>query len=90
MTERALFQDQLDSLAHGDVLPLLLVSDVHHNEGLWVEIALVDPSSATGQGYASMSVFRKDFPGAKPEEAEAARVATVLAFGERLRSVLAE
>ena len=70
MTGRQLLQDQLDSLAHGDVLPLLLVTDVGHSEGLWLEVALVDPTTVSGNGYASIPLFKKAFPDAKPEEAE--------------------
>lgn len=90
-----LLQEQLDSLAYGDVQPILLVTDVGYGEDMWVDVSLVDPASVSGQGYSSVPVFTRHFPrpaiGVDALAAEREmRATTIAAFGARLRNLLVE
>lgn len=87
------FEDRLHWLAHGDVAPVLLVTDLHYTDALTVEVAFVDPSTVTRNGYSSVGVFSRRFPYPEgrmdPDLAERHRAETLVAFGERLRTLLA-
>jgi hypothetical protein len=92
-TEHRALQDQLDSLAYGDVMPLLLVTDVSHQEDVVVEVSLLDPATASGSGHAALPLFSRRFPYPQGvdvfDEVPRMRQETVKAFGERFRRLLA-
>jgi hypothetical protein len=60
--QRPSWQERMDSLAYGDVLPLLIVADVRHGEPMKVDIALVPMDSVSGSGYSSIRLLTREFP----------------------------
>ena len=84
-------------LAHGDVQPLLLVTDVERREDLAVHVVLVDPTSDVGPGghRSTLLVFSRRF--ASPSDREVTddevarmRTKTDVAVADRLRRLPAE
>ena len=87
------FLEALDVLAHGEVHPLLLATDVERREDLTITVVLVDPvDDVQASGHRStMPVFSRTFAGeggASAERLRDARQQTVTDFAVRLRQVL--
>ena len=92
--EPTTFQAALDVLAHGEVHPLLLATDVEPQEGLTVTVVLIDPAHGVEAGghTSTLPVFSLRFAGeggADDALLHRRRSETVTALAARLREVLA-
>lgn len=95
MTDPVTWQEQLDVLAHGEVQPLLLATDVERQERLGVHVVLLTPSDdVSADGHTStMPVFSRWFELAgdlSPDEEQVRQMRreTVVDFAVRLRDLL--
>ena len=91
MDERPTFQQQLDWLNHGEVMPILLATDTSYRENFQVHVVLLDPGEAGPHGYASLELMTRHYAEAPSslEVERSRRNETVVAVAERLRELLA-
>ena len=97
MAEPRTWQEQVDVLAHGEVHPLLLATDIERQDRLGVHVVLVSPADdVDSHGHASTRpVFSRYFDvpsdaAVGDDEVAQMRRATIADFAARLRELLTD
>ena len=95
MTSQQTWQERIDTLAYGEVQPLLFATDVERRERVVVHVVLIDPADDIHpSGHSSTGpVFSWEFDGPiSPADDEVMRMRqeTIVQFSFRLRALLSE